>query len=83
MNDNLIQRISRFIFGIKYYSVVSNSIGTPRCYVHGIYKSRKEAQQLLNEVSASLCKVEIISWRSHNRYTKQEDKYGTFWTCDN
>ena len=80
MNESLISRIWHFLFGYKYYSIISYAVGTPRCAIHAILNSRKEAKQLLDEISASFKEVEIVTFRSKNKYVRMKDKNGvTYW----
>lgn len=83
MKENLIQRISSLLFGYRYWSIISYANGTPRCAVHGIYRTKAEARKVLREISASFSEVEIVSFRSRNIYTIREDNLGTYWTLDN
>lgn len=81
MKQSIIQQIIDHIFGRKYYAVISNRIGTFRVGIHeNICSSRSEAKKLLLGVG-TFQELEIVSFRSRNKYVKQTDDKGfTYYT---
>ena len=84
MKKSIIQAILDHIFGHKYYAVISNRVGTFRVGIHeNICASRSEAKKLLMGVT-SFQELEIISFRSRNKYIKNVDDKGiTYYTLAN
>lgn len=73
MKETLFQAIWHHLVGYKYYAVISNRVGTFDIALHSnICATHKEAKELLHGV-ASFQPVEIVTFRSRNRYIKTAD----------
>lgn len=78
VKESLLEAVWHHLFGYRYYAVVSNSTGTMEVNLHNrICRTRDEAARVLRGVR-SFEMLEVVSFRSRNRYLCVKDGYDTW-----
>ncbi len=72
MKESVLERVWHFLFGYRYWAVVSVRKGTMEIGLHtNILSSRSEARRLLADVE-SYRELEVVSFWSRERYVAEE-----------
>ena len=72
MEESVLERVWHFLFGYRYWAVVSVRKGTMEVGLHtNILSSRSEARRLLADVE-SYRELEVVSFWSRERYVAEE-----------